>query len=116
MYSSLFFLIFLARGPEEGLSEYRVQKTHAGTSFPLGPRTIPGGQSASLVTPGGASLRLGDPGLVSSGDVDRVFEMVLGEDSLSGLTGGDSDMDLGTVLRMLSMEKGSVDFGLVSLL
>ena len=93
-----------------------MQKTQAGTSFPLGPLTIPGGQSASLVTPGGASLRLGDPGLVSSGDEDRVFEIVLGDVSFMLLTGGDSDIDLGTVLRMLSMEKGSVDFGLVSLL
>jgi len=28
-----------------------VQKTHAGQSWPLGPRTIPGGQSGSVVTP-----------------------------------------------------------------
>ena len=34
--------------PLEGLSEYLVQKTHAGHSCPLGPRTMPGGQSPSF--------------------------------------------------------------------
>ena len=34
--------------PLDGLSEYLVQKTHAGQSCPLGPRTIPGGTSPSF--------------------------------------------------------------------
>ena len=77
---------------------------------------MPGGQSASLVTPGGVSPISGDSGFVSSGDMDRVLDTGLGDPvSLIVLTGGDSDTDLGTDLRILSMENGSVDFGLVSL-
>ena len=44
--TSLGFLIFLALGPLEGLSEYLVQNTHAGHSWPLGPLTMPGGSSS----------------------------------------------------------------------
>ena len=102
--------------PDEGLSEYLVQKTQAGTSFPFGPLTIPGGQSASFVTPGGGSPSIGDPGFISSGDIDLVLVTALGDVSLTLLTGGDTDIDLGTVLSMLSIENGRVDFGLVSLL
>jgi hypothetical protein len=37
-----FFLVFLAL-PPDGLSEYRVQNTHAGTRSPLGPTIMPDG-------------------------------------------------------------------------
>ena len=50
-----FFLTFLTRGPDEGLSLYRVQNTQAGHSWPLGPLTMPGGQSASAL---GASFEV----------------------------------------------------------
>ena len=49
--------------PLDGLSEYLVQKTHAGQSCPLGPFTIPGGTSSSFL-----------PSLVSS-----PFELLLDE-------------------------------------
>ena len=49
------FLIFLALGPDEGLSLYLVQNTQAGHSWPLGPLTMPGGQSASAL---GASFEV----------------------------------------------------------
>ena len=49
------FLIFLALGPDDGLSLYLVQNTHAGHSWPLGPLTMPGGQSSSVL---GASLEV----------------------------------------------------------
>ena len=49
------FLIFLALGPDEGLSLYLVQNTQAGHSWPLGPLTMPGGQSSSVL---GASLEV----------------------------------------------------------
>ena len=76
---------------------------------------MPGGQSASLVTPGGGSPRSGDPGLVSSGDSDLVLSRtVLGRSRTVLETGGDTLIDRGTDLRMLSMEKGRVDFGIVS--
>jgi hypothetical protein len=39
----------LCYSPLEGLSEYLVQKTQAGQSCPLGPRTIPGGTSSSFL-------------------------------------------------------------------
>ena len=101
-----------------------MQKTQAGTSFPLGPLTMPGGQSASLVTPGGV-LR-GDSGFRScSGDSDRRVGV---SDIRSGpgeewrtlsfviFGGGERGVgSLGTDLRMLSMENGNMDFGLVSL-
>jgi len=56
-------LIFLARGPAEGLSEYLVQNTQAGISLPLGPFTIPGG----------VSLSFGREGLVSEGVGEDCF-------------------------------------------
>lgn len=34
--------------PLDGLSEYLVQKTHAGHNCPFGPLTMPGGTSSSL--------------------------------------------------------------------
>ena len=53
---------------------------------------------------------------MSSGDIDLVLDTGLGDPvSLIILTGGDSDTDLGTDLRILSIVNGSVDFGLVSL-
>ena len=50
-----FFLTFLTLGPDEGLSLYLVQNTQAGHNWPLGPLTMPGGQSASAL---GASLEV----------------------------------------------------------
>ena len=101
---------------------YLVQKTQAGTSFPFGPLTMPGGQSASLVTPGGV-LR-GDSAFIScSGDNERRVGVLdigsrPGESTLSFviLGGGERGVgSLGTDLRMLSMENGNMDFGFVSL-
>ena len=58
----------------------------------------------------------GDPGFVSSGDSDLVLSRtVFGRSRTVLETGGDTLTERGTDLRMLSMEKGRVDFGLVSL-
>ena len=77
---SLGFLTFLTLGPDEGLSEYLVQKTQAGHSCPFGPLTIPGGQSASAL---GASLVVLER---STGTSTSIFGVGFG---LAGATVGD---------------------------
>ena len=88
-----------------------MQKTQAGTSFPFGPRTIPGGQSASVV--GGLT---GSTGLKTSGfrgDPWPRWGGVRGAGGAGGLTWWPEGGGIGR-LRILSIEKGRA-FGLVSL-
>jgi len=88
------FFIFRALGPLDGLSEYLVQKTQAGHSWPFGPRTIPGGQSASAF---GASLEVFER---STGTSTSIF----GGGFLTGAGLGEGFV-LKLGLRIFSMEK-----------
>lgn len=116
------FLIFLDLGPLDGLSEYLVQKTQAGHNCPLGPRTMPGGQSASVVQPSmlsdlelwgvlGPDKSTGDSEVGGLGDLGSFFtatDSIEFGDRMGGETvvGGDS-LCPNSGLRIASIEKGT---------
>lgn len=81
------FLARIVRGPAEGLSEYLVQKTQAGMSFPFGPFTIPGGQSASLTNAGEVGFSSAVDGLFTS-DLGVTGEGVLRGNSFCSVGDG----------------------------
>lgn len=106
--SDFCFLIFLALGPELGLSEYLVQNTQAGHSWPLGPRTIPGGQSASVL---GASFDVLERSTGTSMSIfgGVFFAVFVGTEAAAGDVGA-KEAVVGFLIveklgrRMLSME------------
>ena len=115
----MFLLIF---SPLDGLSEYLVQKTQAGHSCPLGPRTMPGGQSASVVQPSiwsdlellggfGPDKSTGDSEVGGLGDLGSSFTATDSID-LGDRLGGDSVLGGESLcpnsgLRIASIEKGT---------
>ena len=77
----------LTNSPLEGLSEYRVQNTHAGHSCPFGPRTMPGGQSPSSSFFRGSGDDPAESGCFFSGDGGAAAAAAVGLEDLERSTG-----------------------------
>ena len=89
--------------PEEGLSEYLVQKTQAGHSCPLGPLTMPGGQSRSLLSPWEERPDLEER---STGLWDRGSSLIRGGGGLMWDLRFGKSLRPKSGLRIVSIEKG----------